>query len=196
MSAKRAERLQVMLTIDEVRRVEQWRFDNRMPSRSAAVRALMNLGLRAHAAVDESALLEGAVASRDVGVVEAAPVADAAGRADGLAVLVLEGEPLAGEGIRRVLEQAGFRVLGPVAEAREAAALAAGEAPRAAVLDAAAGPERLAAVADRLAERRVPFLVLADGAGPGLPERHGAAPVVAREEARQALGRAVSGLLG
>src|SRR6056297_2208951 len=47
---KRAERLQVMLTQDEVRAVEDWRFDNRMPSRSAAVRALMNRGLKAHAA--------------------------------------------------------------------------------------------------------------------------------------------------
>ena len=71
MTGKRAERLQVMLTLDEVRKVEEWRFANRMPSRSAAVRALMNLGLHARAPrLDESAMLEGAVSSRDVGVVE------------------------------------------------------------------------------------------------------------------------------
>lgn len=69
MPTRRAERLQVMLTADEVRMVEEWRFQNRMPSRSAAVRALMNLGLRANSTVvDESALLNGAVSSRDIGL--------------------------------------------------------------------------------------------------------------------------------
>lgn len=72
MSDKRAERLQVMLTAEEVRMVEEWRFQNRMPSRSAAVRALMNLGLRANSSViDRSALLDGAVSSGDIGVGEA-----------------------------------------------------------------------------------------------------------------------------
>lgn len=71
MPEKRAERLQVMLTVEEVRMVEEWRFQNRMPSRSAAVRALMNLGLRANSTVvDQSALLDGAVSSRDIGVTE------------------------------------------------------------------------------------------------------------------------------
>lgn len=74
MNEKRAERLQVMLTAEEVRLVEEWRFENRMPSRSAAVRALMNLGLRAETTVvDESALLNGAVSSRDIGVADGAP---------------------------------------------------------------------------------------------------------------------------
>lgn len=71
MPEKRAERLQVMLTAEEARMVEEWRFRNRMPSRSAAVRALMNLGLRANSTVvDRSALLDGAVPSRDIGVAE------------------------------------------------------------------------------------------------------------------------------
>lgn len=194
MSAKRAERLQVMLTIDEVRHVEQWRFDNRMPSRSAAVRGLMNLGLRADAAVDESALLEGTVHSRDVGVVEGGPVSSTTGPNAGQAVLVLEGEPLAGEGIGRLLEAAGFRALGPAADAREAAALAGSEAPVAAVLDADADARTLAAVADRLAEHRMPFVIV--GTGAALPERHATAPVVAREDARRDLAPALATLLG
>ena len=71
MSGKRAERLQIMLTEEEARKVEEWRFDNRMPSRSAAVRALMNLGLRARTQIiDQSALLDGGVPSRDIGVVK------------------------------------------------------------------------------------------------------------------------------
>ena len=70
MPGKRAERLQIMLTEEEARRVEEWRFENRMPSRSAAVRALMNLGLRARMeVVDRSVLLDGGVSSRDIGVV-------------------------------------------------------------------------------------------------------------------------------
>lgn len=71
MPGKRAERLQIMLTEEEARKVEEWRFENRMPSRSAAVRALMNLGLRARAkVVDRSVLLDGGVSSRDIGVVK------------------------------------------------------------------------------------------------------------------------------
>lgn len=194
MSAKRAERLQVMLTIDEVRRVEQWRFDNRMPSRSAAVRGLMNLGLRAEAAVDQSALLEGAVHSRDVGVVEGGPVSSATGPDEGPRILLLEAEPLIGEGIRRLLEAAGFRTLGPAGDASEAAALASSEAPGAAVLDAGADAGTLAAVADRLAEHRVPFVIV--GTGAALPERHATAPVVARKDARHDLAAALATLLG
>ena len=71
MPGKRAERLQIMLTEEEARRVEEWRFENRMPSRSAAVRALMNLGLRARTKiVDQSVLLDGGVSSRDIGIVK------------------------------------------------------------------------------------------------------------------------------
>jgi hypothetical protein len=39
------ERLQIMLTPSEMRRVDDWRFDRRMPSRAAAVRELLRLGL-------------------------------------------------------------------------------------------------------------------------------------------------------
>jgi len=43
----RQERLQIMLTAEVLRAVEDWRFRMRMPSRAAAVRALMRLGLSA-----------------------------------------------------------------------------------------------------------------------------------------------------
>ncbi|MBZ9675694.1 hypothetical protein [Mesorhizobium sp. ES1-1] len=42
---ERPERLQIMLTADELAALENWRFDNRMPSRSAAVRELLRRGL-------------------------------------------------------------------------------------------------------------------------------------------------------
>lgn len=41
----RGERLQIMLTEDELALLDDWRFANRMPSRAAAVRELLNRGL-------------------------------------------------------------------------------------------------------------------------------------------------------
>jgi hypothetical protein len=43
----RGERLQIMLTQMELRAVDNWRFDRRMPSRAAAVRELLKRGLAA-----------------------------------------------------------------------------------------------------------------------------------------------------
>ena len=42
---ERAERLQIMLSADELMALENWRFEKRMPSRSAAVRELLRRGL-------------------------------------------------------------------------------------------------------------------------------------------------------
>ncbi len=44
---KRGERLQIMLTDDELKAVDDWRFDARMPSRAAAIRELLKRGLAA-----------------------------------------------------------------------------------------------------------------------------------------------------
>jgi hypothetical protein len=46
-SAGRDERLQIMLSPDELAAVDTFRFERRMPSRAAAVRELMRLGLSA-----------------------------------------------------------------------------------------------------------------------------------------------------
>jgi len=43
----RGERLQIMLTPEELKAVDDWRFTRRMPSRAAAVRELLKRGLRA-----------------------------------------------------------------------------------------------------------------------------------------------------
>jgi hypothetical protein len=43
----RPERLQIMLTADELSALDDWRFARRMPSRAAAVRELLKLGLAA-----------------------------------------------------------------------------------------------------------------------------------------------------
>lgn len=44
---ERPERLQIMLNQNELRALEDWRFDKRMPSRAAAVRELLRRGLAA-----------------------------------------------------------------------------------------------------------------------------------------------------
>ena len=42
---KRPERLQIMLSADEIGALDDWRFTRRMPSRAAAIRELLRLGL-------------------------------------------------------------------------------------------------------------------------------------------------------
>ena len=43
----RGERLQLMLTAEELRAIDSWRFNKRMPSRAAAIRELLRRGLAA-----------------------------------------------------------------------------------------------------------------------------------------------------
>ena len=62
----RAERLQIMLTEEELVALDDWRFARRMPSRAAAVRDLLRRGLAAEG-VDVS---PSGKASKDFGVTE------------------------------------------------------------------------------------------------------------------------------
>jgi hypothetical protein len=43
----RGERLQIMLTVPELKAVDEWRFSRQMPSRAAAIRELLKRGLAA-----------------------------------------------------------------------------------------------------------------------------------------------------
>jgi hypothetical protein len=47
MNRSRDERLQIMLSPEERRVIDDWRFRTRMPSRAAAVRELLKRGLQA-----------------------------------------------------------------------------------------------------------------------------------------------------
>lgn len=51
----REERLQIMLSPQELKAVDNFRFEHRMPSRAAAVRELLRAGLAAVGAVVENA---------------------------------------------------------------------------------------------------------------------------------------------
>jgi hypothetical protein len=60
----RGERLQIMLTPQELEALDNWRFQRRMPSRAAAVRELLKRGL----AAEGFASVESGSRSRDFGV--------------------------------------------------------------------------------------------------------------------------------
>jgi hypothetical protein len=61
----RGERLQIMLTPQELEAVDSWRFKSRMPSRAAAVRELLKRGLAAEGFISA----EGGSKSQDFGVI-------------------------------------------------------------------------------------------------------------------------------
>ena len=63
----REERLQIMLSPEELKAVDTFRFQHRMPSRAAAVRELLRHGLEAVGAVVENT----GITSRDYGVLKA-----------------------------------------------------------------------------------------------------------------------------
>jgi hypothetical protein len=63
----REQRLQIMLAPEELKAVDNFRFDHRMPSRAAAVRELLRHGIAAMGAVLDNA----GVKSRDYGVLKA-----------------------------------------------------------------------------------------------------------------------------
>jgi hypothetical protein len=67
MDLNRGERLQIMLTQDEVKALDDWRFARRMPSRASAIRELLRVGLAAEGVEVAAA----GVRSKDFGVVAA-----------------------------------------------------------------------------------------------------------------------------
>ena len=66
----REERLQIMLTEDELRIVDDWRFSQRMPSRASAVRELLRRGLAAEGFLRADERMK----SKDFGVADGAEV--------------------------------------------------------------------------------------------------------------------------
>jgi hypothetical protein len=60
----RGERLQIMLTTEELEALDNWRFTARMPSRAAAIRELLKRGLTA----EGFDMADGGSRSKDFGV--------------------------------------------------------------------------------------------------------------------------------
>lgn len=69
---ERQERLQIMLTAEELAALEDWRFERRMPSRAAAIRELLRRGLAAKGKLQ----VKPGSKSGDYGVLEPDPQAD------------------------------------------------------------------------------------------------------------------------
>lgn len=65
---ERPERLQIMLSAEELQALENFRFENRMPSRAAAVRELLRRGLAAEGYMSA----ETGTRSQDFGVISRA----------------------------------------------------------------------------------------------------------------------------
>lgn len=63
---KRSERLQILLSGQELKALDDWRFEHRMPSRAAAVRELLRRGLNTYGFSD----VEDGAKSEDFGVVD------------------------------------------------------------------------------------------------------------------------------
>lgn len=63
---QRGERLQIMLSEDELRALDDWRFTRRMPSRASAIRELLKRGL----ASDGFIKADARSSSKSFGVVE------------------------------------------------------------------------------------------------------------------------------
>jgi hypothetical protein len=64
MTLGRVERLQIMLTDEELGAIDDWRFGRRMPSRAAAIRELLKRGLVAEGFV----LADKGVKSKEFGL--------------------------------------------------------------------------------------------------------------------------------
>ena len=84
--AERGERLQIMLTLEELSALDDWRFSRRMPSRAAAVRDLLRRGL----AAEGIGIAETGKSSRNFGVL---PERAAARRRAGGSGRPLEAKP-------------------------------------------------------------------------------------------------------
>lgn len=65
MNQGRIERLQIMVSDDELEAIDNWRFERRMPSRASAIRELLRRGL----AAEGFDLANRDIKSKDFGVV-------------------------------------------------------------------------------------------------------------------------------
>lgn len=196
---KRAERIQIMLTVEEVRAVDNWRFANSMPSRSAAVRALLNLGLAANHEGRAQAMLEADVASSSVGVVDNDPhVSRALGnRSSG--ILVVDGNPLAARGLCWLVESAGWHAVGPAFGFEDASEhLGNGVSNLAAVItEMQIGGKTAEPFLRELEDRDLPLLFCSDHSVKTLlPEPWWTTPTISRQSAPTSLVPTLRRLLG
>ncbi len=111
-------------------------------------------------------------------------------------ILVVEDEFLIALMITHILEDAGYRVLGPAGSAREAITLVSETLVDGAVLDCNLGGERCDRIARFLHELGVPFLFVTGYSRVSLPPEFLGAPVVSKPVDRTRLLEGVNRLMG
>jgi len=168
---KRADRLQLMLTHEEIDLVDDWRFRHRMPSRSAAVRALLRLAFE----TDQSGRADDAmhgVSSGEIGILSTNRVVD---RTLGLAgkrrpLLILGDDPILAHAARSLLSDLQLPLDGPFDAADAVREAMRAARPRAVVLVARGPMSGLADLAEIAGAPGLPVLaVTGEGTGEGAP---------------------------
>lgn len=189
---KRTEKLQVHLDDEELQAIDDWRFEHHMPSRSAAVRALLHVALKGRHGF--AAKPVGTISSREVGVVESTPELEAAlGTARRRKVLLVEDEYLVAAGLASIMEDLGYEIIGPAGDAERALALVEEAAPDLAVLDVGLGSETSFRLAETLRDRRIP-LIFCTGVSPELPDALKSTPVVVKPFVKKGISAALEKL--
>ena len=156
MADKRTEMIQVLLNEEELRAIDAWRFDNRMPSRSASIRALLHVGLNARI---NASRIDGNFNAREVGVIQApASLQAALGTGTRKKVLIVEDEYLVAAGLESIVEGLGYEVVGPAGSTKEAKAILKETTPAAAILDVDLGKETSFAIATQLRKLDIPIV--------------------------------------
>ncbi|MDQ2104577.1 PAS domain S-box protein [Azospirillum isscasi] len=124
------------------------------------------------------------------------PANDQKAAAPGARVLVVEDEALTAMGLQQVLEDAGYRVIGPVAHVQDAIDLARGSPPDLAVLDVNLFGQPSFPVAELLDDMGVPFLFCTGYGSLNTPnDRLRQAPVLAKPVRPDRLLRTIGALL-
>ncbi|HEX7369894.1 MAG TPA: response regulator [Rhodanobacteraceae bacterium] len=105
----------------------------------------------------------------------------------GLRVLIVEDESMVAMWIEDSLADAGCKVMGVASTLEEAMGIVESQALDAAVLDVNLNGVRTFPIAETLLERRVPFVFSTGYGATGVPEKFGAAPVLAKPFRRKDL---------
>ena len=110
-------------------------------------------------------------------------------------VLVVEDDYITAFDLKAELETTGIEVLGPVPDLTDALDLMArGPAPDAAILDINLGGEMVFPLADRLRERRIPFVFATGYECSSIPEPYARHPCLEKPLDMRRLARALAGL--
>lgn len=180
MPGKRIERLQIMLSEEELAAIDEWRFRHRMPSRSAAVRAMLNVAIRKEPHAEEFRHGEVA-ASKEVGVLAAPLNSGETAAVRRRRTVVIEPARAAAASIAILLEQAGHDVIGVLTGPRDWNNTPFKKMPDCAVIGDGLDPAAASQMADELTRHGVPFLYVKARPDEPVPDRFQDIPVIPAE---------------